>query len=310
MRIATFNVQNLRLHRTAGRLSLSGAIDRDEDAASGRGDFALDPIDRLLTAAILKRADADIVALQEVFDRDTLDYFHDTYLAGGDFAPYPHRTCLPGNDGRGFDVALMSRPPLDCVKSHATLTAGDLGIDNPPGRDPLEPVFRRDCLSAQAGGLTLYVCHFKAPYPDPHGAWSARRLEALAVRRLIERQFDEPAKAHWLVLGDLNEPLDEPLGERAIEPLTEGFGIDLVKRLPPERRWSYHLEDNDSYSRPDALLASPALAANWPDAVPFYLREGLSRDAERFTGKRLPGVGEHRPHASDHAALVIDFNGL
>jgi len=310
MRIVTFNVQNLRLQTAAGRKSLTGAKDRDEDTETVRGDFALDPIDRLLTAAILKRADADIVALQEVFDQETLDHFHDRYLVAEGSAPYPHRVCLPGNDGRGFDVALMSRLPLDDVKSHATLTADDLGIDNPSGRDADEPVFRRDCLSARAGAVTLFVCHFKAPYPDPHEAWSVRRLEAAAVRRLIERQFDDPAKAYWLVLGDLNEPLDEPRGERAVAPLMEGFGIDLVKRLPPERRWSYHLEDDDSYSRPDALLASPALAADWPDSVPFYLREGLSRDAERYTGKRLPGVGEHRPHASDHAALVIDFEGL
>ena len=310
MRIATFNVQNLRLHRADGHMKLSGAMDRDEDIETRRGDFALDPIDRLLTAAIVKRADADVVALQEVFDRKTLDHFHDRYLTAEGAAPYPHRVCLPGNDGRGFDVALMSRVPLDEIRSHATLTAADLGIDNPPGRDPDEPVFRRDCLSAQAGALSLFVCHFKAPYPDPHGAWAVRRLEALAVRRLIEKRFEDPAKANWLVLGDLNEPLDEPRGERAIAPLTEGFSIDLVRRLPQERRWSYHLEDNDSYSRPDALLASPALAAAWPDAVPYYLREGLARDAERYSGKRLPGVGEHRPHASDHAALVVDFDGL
>lgn len=310
MRIATFNVQNLRLHRDGERAMLSGAMDRDDDMETGRGDFALDPIDRLLTAAIIKRAAADVVALQEVFDRETLDHFHDRYLLQEGAAPYPHRVCLPGNDGRGFDVALMSRLALDDIRSHATLTAGDLGIDDPEGRDPDEPVFRRDCLSARTGGLTLYVCHFKAPYPDPHGAWSARRLEAQAVRRLIERHFDEPAKGRWLVLGDLNEPLDEPRGERAIAPLTEGFAVDLVKRLPEDRRWSYHLDDNDSYSRPDALLASPALAADWPDAQPFYLREGLARDAGRYSGKRLPGVGEHRPHASDHAALVIDFDGL
>ena len=27
-------------------------------------------------------------------------------------------------------------------------------------------------------------------------------------------------------------------------------------------------------------------------------------------GDRLPGVGYHRPHASDHAAIAIDFDGL
>ena len=310
MRIATFNVQNLRLRHEGEADRLSGAMDRDEVYETVRGDAALDPIDRLLTAAILKRANADVVALQEVFDKDALDHFHDRYLTAEGAAPYPYRVCLPGNDGRGYDVALMSRVPLQNVKSHAATTVADLEIDNPPGRDPAEPVFRRDCLSAQAGGVTLYVCHFKAPYPDPHGAWEIRRLEALSVRRLIEQQFEHPAEAHWLVLGDLNEPRVEARSERAIAPLTDGFAVDLVKRIPPDRRWSYHFEDDDSYSCPDAMLASPTLAAAWPDATPYYLREGLARDATRYAGRRLPGVGEHRPHASDHAALVIDLEGL
>ena len=80
MRIATFNVQNLRLSGSPAGARLSGAQDRDDSGASMADDRALDPIDRLLTAAILKRADADVVALQEVFDQETLDHFHDHYL--------------------------------------------------------------------------------------------------------------------------------------------------------------------------------------------------------------------------------------
>ncbi|QKV20559.1 endonuclease/exonuclease/phosphatase family protein [Oricola thermophila] len=310
MRIATFNVQNMRLRQVAGHPRLSGAKDHDAINEDIRDDFVLDPIDRLLTAAVLRRADADVVALQEVYDKETLDYFHENYLVARGMRPYEQRICLPGNDGRGYDVALMSRVELSDVISHAGVTAGELGIGNPPQRDENEPIFRRDCLSARVGPLTLYICHFKAPYPDPDDAWSARRLEALAVRRLIERQFSDPAAAMWIILGDLNEPLYETRRERAIAPLTDGFAVDLVKRHPTGRQWSYHLRDNDSYSRPDAMLASPALARAWPDAVPYYLREGLSRNARRYTGQRLPGVGEERPHASDHAALVIDLAGI
>ena len=310
MRIATFNVQNLRLSGSPAGARLSGAQDRDDSGASMADDRVLDPIDRLLTAAVLKRADADVVALQEVFDQETLDHFHDRYLVKEGAAPYPHRICIPGNDGRGYDVALMSRIEPEDVTSHASLTPADLGLECLPGRDPAEPVFRRDCLSARFRDLTIFATHFKAPYPDPESAWSARRLEALAVRRLIERRFEGKEDAFWLVLGDLNEPMEEPRGERAIAPLLGDFSNDLVQRIPAERRWSYHFEDSGIYSRPDAMLASPALAQAWPDARPDYLREGLGQDAGRYSGKRLPGVGFHRPHASDHAALVIEFEGL
>lgn len=310
MRIATFNVQNMRLRRTDDGVHLSGARDMDEPATEGAAARAVDIIDRRLTAEILAEADADVVGLQEVFDRDTLDYFHDRYLIPAGAAPYPYRDCLPGNDGRGFDVALMSRIAPEAVESHATLTPDLLGLDNPPGRDPDEPVFRRDCLSADVGPLTLYICHFKAPYPDPDVAWTARRLEALAVRNLIEKRFAGRDKAWWLILGDLNEPAVEDRPERAIAPLLGEFSVDLVARIPEARQWSYHLEEANLYSRPDAILASPALAAAFPDARPRFLRGGLGHDTPRHAGERLEGVGYHRPHASDHAALVIDFEGL
>jgi len=44
--------------------------------------------------------------------------------------------------------------------------------------------------------------------------------------------------------------------------------------------------------------------------VPWVVREGLSLEAGRRAGERLPEVGDHRPHASDHAALVVDLPGL
>lgn len=310
MRIATFNVQNLRLRHAADHAELSGAVDMFHQARPSRTDRGLDAIDRLLTAAILRRADADVVALQEVFDLETLDHFHDRFLVAPGVEPYPYRACFPGNDGRGFDVALLSRIKPHGVMNHAATTAAELDLETLPGRDPGEPVFRRDCLVATIRSLTLFICHFKAPYPSPDEAWIQRRLEAQAVRRLVERQFANRDDALWMIVGDLNEPFAESHEERAIAPLLGGFSVDLVQRVPAGQQWSFHMPEGDLYSRPDVMLASPALARRWPDAHPVYLREGLGRDASRYAGARLPGVGEDRPHASDHAALVIDLKGL
>jgi hypothetical protein len=298
MRIATFNVQNLRLRHEDHGDRLDGA--RDGDTAED----ALDPVDRRLTAAVIRDLRADVVALQEVFDAETLDHFHDRLLVPSDVAPYPYRACLPGNDGRGLDVAVMSRVPLGEVTSHAALTAADLGLDTVEADQPL---FRRDCLMAEVGALTLFVCHFKAPWPDPDAAWVTRRLEAEAVRRIVEGRHGGP-DALWLIAGDLNDP--DPAGSpgRAIAPLDAPFAVDLTLRMPRAERWTLHDPASGRRFLPDALLASPALAARWPEAVPQVIREGLSREAG--PGLRLPQVGEHRPHASDHAALVVDFPGL
>lgn len=311
MRIVTFNVQNMRLRRDGrGHATLDGARDADvpEDAAEGA--VALDPADRRLTAAVLARADADIVALQEVFDQDTLDHFHDRYLVPAGAAPYPVRHCLPGNDGRGLDVAVMSRRPLDTVISHADATPRGLGVEPPDGIDPDQRVFRRDCLVVQVGALWLFIVHLKAPYPDPCAVWPVRRAEAQALRALVARHVGAPARVPWLILGDLNEPARENHRNRAIAPILPPFSVDLMARLPAQDRWSWYEPHERLYGRPDAMLASPVLADRFADAVPRIIRAGMGAEVARASGPRLPGVGRHRPHASDHAAVAIDLSDL
>ncbi len=309
MRIATFNVQNLRLRRPGGHPRFDGARDADMPQDATAQGTALDLADRRLTAAVLAQADADIVCLQEVFDAETLDYFHDHLLRQTGARPWPHRVCLPGNDGGSRNIALLSRLPLIEVTSHAALMPADLGLADHPGARADRPVFCRDCLLVRAGELTLFACHFKAPWPDAETSWQQRRLEALAVRHLIETRFPNAAESLWLVLGDLNEPAVEPMPERAIAPLTNAFTVDLVARMSHRERWTWLAPDGDTYARPDALLASPALAARWPRACPVALREGLGAEARRHPGPRLPDVGHHRPHASDHALLLLDLPG-
>lgn len=301
----------MRLRVRDGSTHLDGARDEDIEEDVGADAVSLDDIDRSLTADVLKAADADLVSLQEVFNRETLDYFHDKILVPSGVPPYPHRVCLPGNDGRGLDVAVMSRLPIHDVTSHAAETPVSLGLEASDAVSPGDRIFRRDCLAVSVGRLTAFVCHFKAPYPDTDSVFEIRRMEALAVRRLIERRFETPAESLWLIVGDLNEPaVAETDPARSIMPVFQDFAVDLLSRIPPQERWTFHQPHSTVYTCPDALLASPALALLWPDVRPEILRIGLDRDAERYTGDRLSGVGAHRPHASDHAALVVDFPGL
>lgn len=301
MRILSFNIQNLRLRQAGGEARLDGARDRDEPGETPE----LDPADRRLSAALLAEAGADLVLLQEVFDTETLEWFNTHQLPAAGLPPYPYAHCPPGNDGRGLDLAVLARSPVR-LTSHAHLTATDLGMDDPR---PDLPVFRRDCLMVEAGALTIFNCHFKAPYPDAEAAWPVRRLEADATRKLIEGRFADPAEALWLIAGDLNEPFEDD-GYHAIQPLLSPFGIDLMARLPEDQRWTYFDSHSGSYGQPDALLASPALADRWPETRPQVLRSGLAYEATRHRGAHLQGVGRHRPHASDHAAVLLDLPGL
>lgn len=299
MRVLTFNVQNLRLRRPGGRERLDGA--RDGDDGDAPLDRALDFADRRLTAAVLAEADADVCLLQEVFDRASLDYFHDHLLRATGARPWPWRCCLPGNDGAGRDLAAMARRPF-AATGHARLRPADLGLDS---ARPDLPLFSRDLLRVDLGAITLYGVHLKAPWPDAAQGWTRRRDEALAIRALVTRNHPDPG-ALWLVLGDLNDPRTDP--DRAVAPLLAPFGVDLTDRMPGAERWTWWRGDGE-HGCPDAMIASPALAARWPDAVPRAIRAGLGRGAGG-TQPRLEDVGAERPHASDHAALLLDLPGL
>jgi exonuclease III len=301
MRIASFNVQNLRLREDAGGPHFDGARDEITTLAKlGPADRALDLEDRALTARLIAEADADILALQEVFDQRTLDRFHDAHLAPAG-ALYPHRVCLPGNDGRRH-VALMSRRPLAQVQSHAALTYADLGLDPPAGESATARVFRRDCLTASCDPIWLLGVHFKAPADAASVA--VVRLEAHAVRRLIERRFATPAAGLWLVLGDVN--VNDVPGADVLDVLSGDFAVDLAARMPADQRWTYFSAQSGRYARPDRMLASPALAPLCRSIE--VRREGMSRAAHAYAGPRFSDVGEVRPRASDHALLAIDVD--
>lgn len=312
MRIATFNVQRLRLRLRDDTAQFDGACDDDIPETSTVETPGLDRKDRELTAAVIRHLDADVIALQEVFNQQTLDHFHDEFLTDGNVDPWPHRLCMQGNDGRGFNVALMSRLPLSDVRSHANVTCADLGLEPLADHSPEERIFRRDCLRAVVGPLTIYVCHFKAPYPDKDRSFFLRRREAEAVRLIVEQDMSDRAEPLWLIAGDLNEPASEQTGrEEAISPLLDkGFATNLVDRIPEEERWTFHDPATGTYSHPDAFLASPALASAFPHAVPNLLREGMELALTRYAGPHLAEVGQRRPHASDHAALYVDFVGI
>ena len=299
MRIATFNVQNLRLRSRDGQYSLDGAFDRD--ASELDRSSALEIADRIETAKVIAAAQADVVALQEVFDLATLDFFCDCFLAPAGAASYDHRYCIKGNDGRGLNVAALSRREAKYVQSHARETGASLGLLDLSLDLRDHPIFRRDCLEIHLGSVTLFICHFKAPYPDPIKARAIRVAEAQAVRRIIEARFADPSRERWIILGDFNEPItNNSLHGSALDVLGDGFAFDLLDRLQPGQDWTFEVPDTRLHTRPDRILASPTLAQDYPGARPQIIRSGMKTMHSSSSEAR----------ASDHALVFVDFPGL
>jgi len=244
VRIATFNVENLtrRFDFTS-----SNATHLDEGKGSAaNGSFrnhlrkikasqikSLTQDTMQLTAKAIGDTLADIVCLQEVDSIETLKAFERKYLRNMPASRYRNCYLIEGNDGRGIDVAVMTREKTadgDAievlgVKSHAEMTYGELDLPDDAslslaldelGMLPDERVFRRDCLEVTLtiGGkeLTLFVAHLKSMGVYGSGlngrlhTMPVRLAESLAIRNIIERKFNnESARNNWLVCGDLND---------------------------------------------------------------------------------------------------------
>jgi predicted extracellular nuclease len=321
---------------------------------------------RQLTALALHAARADVVVLQEVDNRDALEVFYQRYLkrliepaaaaekkalrqemarqargldedrlyAVDKRHYYDWRVVVDGNDGRGIDVAVISKFPVS-VRTHAHRTFQELGVwsddlrgyrDKVGGRErrlnPSDRVFMRDCLEidlkVNGRPLTLYGCHFKSMSPTRDHTRPYRRAEALAVRRIIEERFGPRAdEANWVICGDLNDyveidglPVVDDAGRivpNGLEPLLgDGFAENLVRRRAAEDRWTTYHGAEDQYAQLDFLLASPGLARANADAVPDIVRMGQPYRAVRYGGVRFPRVGWDRPKASDHCPVVCE----
>lgn len=198
-------------------------------------------------------------------------------------------------------------------------------------------IFRRDCLElalpTPAGLVTLFNCHFKSMNrAKEDGGVGLRQLEAITVREIIARNFKDPANALWAICGDLNDAqrhrvvsaqenpdgrFDErempvpPSGqnESGLDPLlSDGFGVNIADRLPPEDRWSHYFVPARTKSQLDYIICSPALAEHL-SAPPQFIRSGQPlRVPNTQNFERFDGIGWDRPKASDHSPLVATFS--
>lgn len=122
IRIGTFNCENL-----FARYKFNKTIDPQKAVIDGwrtdqRHFDISDATSKKLTAQAILALDANVLALQEVENLDTLKRFRDLYLGGR--KAYPYVVSIDGNDRRLIDVAVLSRYPL--VNINTTSTSGCL----------------------------------------------------------------------------------------------------------------------------------------------------------------------------------------
>ncbi|MBI3929753.1 MAG: endonuclease/exonuclease/phosphatase family protein [Armatimonadetes bacterium] len=180
-------------------------------------------------ARVIERSGADVVALQEVENREVLQHFVDEYLAG----EFTDVVLVEGNDGRGIDVALISKFPVTDAVSHK-----DNVFPLPDGSGTTQ--FRRDALRVDVDipgyPMSVYTVHLKSRLGGPE-ATAQRQAEASELRRVVNQEMAPFPKHNFVVTGDFNDsPPTETLrrvlqGEAGDEPL-----VDVLEGKPWDER--------------------------------------------------------------------------
>ena len=196
----------------------------------------------------------DIVALAEMGQPPFLEELQrDLRREGQD---YPHGVVLEAADADRH-VALLAKVPVKEIKRHTDVKFTFLGQPDVVKRGVLEVVFATD-----QGDLSVFVIHLKSKRTerpdDPLGA--AQRLgEAEAVRDLILSRFPDPTKALYVVCGDWNDARNSK-STRALQKRGDTVVGEILRAADSRGEvWTHFYRAEDSYSRIDFLMVSPAL---------------------------------------------------
>lgn len=237
VRIATFNVLNL-------------FDDHDDPYREDEGTPAKprDEMERL--AKTIRTIDADVLALEEVENRDYLERFVRVMLPD---MGYEQVVLFEGNDGRGIDCAVLSRLPVGPVTSHRHERFG--------GPDGKPMSFMRDLLEvrlepADAPPFTMFVVHLKSKSGGDETE-GVRVAEAARIREIVDARLAADPRARFVIGGDFNDTWDsKPL--KILRGSASGELVSFFDEIPKDKRITYNKEPHRSMI--DFLLCSPAMA--------------------------------------------------
>lgn len=310
-RIATFNVENLFLRyrllekakgsRSPKTLTMSDFEKNGSILMLGVSIEDFGPVSkssRRLTQRVILEIDADVLALQEVENLETLKQFNRHFLKGR----YPYQVLVDGNDPRQIDVGLLSKHPVGALRTHQFET------------EEKSRIFSRDCLEVEVclqGGRTLCVLvnHFKSKIG---GGEEKRERQARRVAEILRERFGADLKGDFVVCGDFNAGPDEPelkpllkLGSKGLENVVARIDDDPDAFDGHGTWWTHYYKKGRSAEQLDFLLLSPSLAKRNPHAQPTIERRGLGTDIDIYEGERF-GSLEGKEGASDHCPVYID----
>ena len=239
--LATFNVEN---YTVADRM-VEGVY---------RQAYPKPEKERAANTRVIQGIQPDILAVQEMGTQPYLDEFQRELRAAGQ--DYPHVVVLDAADPDRH-VALLSKLPIKEVRQHRAVGTKYLDVRDVVKRGVLEVMFATD-----VGEVSVFVVHLKSKRterPDDPESALQRAAEAEAVRDLVLARFPDPTAAKFILCGDWNDTrATRPV--RALQKRGD-TALGEVLRATDSRgeAWTHHYRKEDTYSRLDYILVSPAL---------------------------------------------------
>jgi endonuclease/exonuclease/phosphatase family metal-dependent hydrolase len=277
-RVATYNVENYLDQPTQSRPHPKSADSKAKIRESIR---AINP---------------DVLALEEMGSVSALMEMRASLKKEGQ--DFPYWEFVNGWD-TNIHVAVLSKLPIVARRPH---TNDVFLLDG--RRFPVERGFAElDIRAAPHFTFTLIAAHLKSQLADTYADEAEERFdEAKVLRGIIDRHFEADPNAKLIVLGDLNDaqnsdPIRKIIGRgkfklidtRPAERNGDNAPSENPRYKPRRVTWTDYYGAEDSYSRIDYILLSPAMVRDWVKSGTYVLT--------------MPNWGV----ASDHRPIVATF---
>jgi endonuclease/exonuclease/phosphatase family metal-dependent hydrolase len=224
----------------------------------------------------IKAMNPDVLALEEMGGTNALLELRAALKADGlDFPFWEHIQAYDTN----VHVAVLSRLPITARPPH---TNENFLLDGK--RFQVKRGFAElEIQAATNFTFTLLAAHLKSHLTTPDADENEERLgEAKVLRRIIDDKLKNNPDAKLIVLGDFNDTKDSAATKEIIgRGKTKLFDTRPAERNgdtapggppyfePRDSAWTYFFGRNDTYSRIDYILVSPALKRHWLAAETF-----------------------------------------
>lgn len=283
--VATYNVKNLFMQRDI----------TDSSRQRPKSERSLAAL-----AESVDRLDADVIALQELSSKETLET---DLLSRRDLAEkYPHVAYIKGNGDRGINVGIISKYPFNAVVSHK-----DEKFPLIDGSGQTQ--FSRDLLRVDVNTdsdpdteLSVYTTHSKSRRPADPGEISSdtqRISEGTAIRNIVEREMKDFPERLFVVTGDFNDSHNDASVKAVLEPKGKERWMDSLEHLSEEDRKTWPANPNDK--RFDSVQFDHII---FPASKKDQL---VSSDKVRFEQSIDSDTKWVSSAASDHLPVVAHF---